>query len=552
MCYVAFRIVRVVLFSLLLLCGAVLVALGLIMPAHLRAVDPYVLQAHARNGKSLVDTAAEIARHNPAVGKLLLAAAEELALPGTDSVVEQLREGAADRTRSRTILERLEDQEAGRIQVLETPVLVALRKASNRQQLVDSLQSAEARQILRTRERTNWMIFASAKSAAGVPLDVAVLTTAFLIEQRAFAPAARLKDGLLQMSGNPNAPELEEIYLSIFALAKRFSSEQIIALSENLPTSAALHSITRLMQEKPATTPLLYSAAVISKNGGAVARYADRFPKTAEQDLAMALRAGTGAVNLLLERQEPIYRCSVYEAVSQEPWLQFAYGRLLRLGMSAPVFALVLKFFLIAAGGFAFAYASRFRPNRAIDPTFVFFTHFSLARRAAFAALFLLLAIIIGEPYLAQGEQKQPPPRVTFPILGAANPGPDIPKTQSTTPMIDQHTILAIVTFLVLQALIYGVCLIKLAEIRKQPVPNEVKLKLLENEDHLFDGGLYCGLVGTAASLILLTLGVIKPSLVSAYSSTLFGILFVALLKIGHVRPLKRRLLLDIAKPAMV
>ena len=119
--------------------------------------------------------------------------------------------------------------------------------------------------------------------------------------------------------------------------------------------------------------------------------------------------------------------------------------------------------------------------------------------------------------------------------------------------MLDQHTILAIATFLVLQALIYGICLVKLAEIRKQPVTDEIKLKLLENEDLLFDGGLYCGLFGTAASLILLTLGVIKPSLISAYSSTLFGILFVALLKIGHVRPLKRRLLLDIAnKPAVI
>jgi len=39
----------------------------------------------------------------------------------------------------------------------------------------------------------------------------------------------------------------------------------------------------------------------------------------------------------------------------------------------------------------------------------------------------------------------------------------------------------------------------------------------------------------------------IKPSLVSAYSSTLFGILFVALLKIFHVRPYKRKLIIESA-----
>ena len=531
-----------------------MVALGLIMPAHLRAVDPYVIKAHAKAGKSLVETAAETARHNPAVAKVLLGAAEQLRLPGTDVVVEQLRETAADRSRSRTVLELLESQESGRIQVAETPVLTAMRRPINRQHVLNSLQSIEAKQVLLTKERTNWTIFASTKSAAGVPLDVAVLTTAFLMEQRAFAPASRLRDEILQMTGDPKARQLEEFYLNIFALAKRFSSEQIIALTGNLPTSAALQSITRHMQERAQATQLLYSAVVISKNGGAIAQYVDRFPIDAEKDLAFALSAGTQGLNFLLERQQPVYRCKVYDAVSQQRWLGFIYRPLLGLGKNTPALALLLKFLLIGAGAFVIAYSLRYRPAPPVESRFVFFPRFSLARRAAFACVFLLLAVVLGEPYLAQGEQRKPPIQVHFPILGAAGAAPEIPKVQSnTSPMIDQHTILAIVTFLVLQGLIYAICLVKLAEIRKQPVTNEIKLKLLENEDHLFDGGLYCGLFGTAASLILLTVGVIKPSLISAYSSTLFGILFVAMLKIGHVRPLKRRLLLDIAnKPAVI
>ena len=531
-----------------------MVALGLIMPAHLRALDPNVIRAHGTAGKSLVETAAETARHNPAVGKILLATAETLQLPGTDAVVEQLREAAADRTRSRNVLEKLEEQEAGRIQVAETPVLLALKKAHNREQLLQSIQSLEAKQILRTRDRTNWTIFASAKSAAGAPLDVAVLTTAFLMEQRAFAPASRLRDEVLQMTADPKSAGLEEFYLSIFALAKRFSSEQIIALTEHLPTSAALHSVTRYMPEKSAATPLLYSATVVSKNGDAVARYLDRFPLDAEKDIGFALSTGINGLNRLLENQQPVYRCSVYDFFTRQPWVQFAYRRLLTMGTDTPALAIVLKFLLITAGGFTLAYSLRFRPRQTPESTFVFFPKFSLARRLAFTCVFLLLAIVLGEPYLAQGEQKKPSPSVHFPILGAASAALEIPKkVQSTTPMLDQHTILAMMTFLVLQALIYGICLVKLAEIRKQPVTDEIKLKLLENEDLLFDGGLYCGLFGTAASLILLTLGVIKPSLISAYSSTLFGILFVALLKIGHVRPLKRRLLLEIAtKPAVI
>lgn len=542
---------RGALFAFILLCGVLLIALGLIMPAHLRALDPNVIRGQGAAGKSLVETAAETARHNPAVGKILLATAEALQLPGTDTVVEQLREAAADRTRSRNILEKLEEQEAGRIQVVETPVLLALKKAHNREQLLQSIQSLEARQILQTRDRTNWTIFASAKSAAGAPLDVAVLTTAFLMEQRAFAPASRLRDEVLQMTSDPNSKYLEEFYLSIFALAKRFSSEQIIALAAHLPNTAALHSVTRFMQEKAAATPLLYSAVVVSKNGDAVARYLDRFPLDAEKDLGFALSTGINGLNRLLEIQQPVYRCRVYEFFARQPFLQFAYQPLLTMGTNTPALAIVLKFLLIAAGGFALAFSMRFRPRQTADNRFVLFPTFSLARRLAFTSVLLLLAVVLGEPYLAQGEQKKPAPPVRFPILGALGAAPEIPKkVQSTTPMLDQHTILAMMTFLTLQALIYGICLVKIAEIRKQPVTDDIKLKLLENEDLLFDGGLYCGLFGTAASLILLTLGVIKPSLVSAYSSTLFGILFVALLKIGHVRPLKRRLLLEIASKA--
>jgi hypothetical protein len=99
--------------------------------------------------------------------------------------------------------------------------------------------------------------------------------------------------------------------------------------------------------------------------------------------------------------------------------------------------------------------------------------------------------------------------------------------------------------FFVLQALIYSACLVKLAEIRRQRVGPRIKLKLLENEDHLFDAGLYLGFAGTIVSLILVSLGVIKPSLMAAYSSTSFGIIFVSIFKIFHLRPERRKLLLQ-------
>ena len=95
--------------------------------------------------------------------------------------------------------------------------------------------------------------------------------------------------------------------------------------------------------------------------------------------------------------------------------------------------------------------------------------------------------------------------------------------------------------------IVYIVCLVRINVIKRTRASATLKLKLLENEDNLFDLGLYIGLSGTVASLILLTFGVITASLMAGYTSTLFGILFTALVKIVHLRKFKRKLLIEAA-----
>jgi hypothetical protein len=99
--------------------------------------------------------------------------------------------------------------------------------------------------------------------------------------------------------------------------------------------------------------------------------------------------------------------------------------------------------------------------------------------------------------------------------------------------------------FFVLQGLIYCACLVKLAEIRRQKVPARVQLKLLENEEHLFDAGLYLGFAGTIVCLILVSLAKFQFTLMAAYSSTSFGIIFVSVFKIFNLRPARRLLLMQ-------
>jgi hypothetical protein len=99
--------------------------------------------------------------------------------------------------------------------------------------------------------------------------------------------------------------------------------------------------------------------------------------------------------------------------------------------------------------------------------------------------------------------------------------------------------------FLAIQVTIYFLCRRKLAEIQRDNAPSKLKLKLLENEEHLFDAGLYVGFVGTVLSLVCVSIGIIKPSLMAAYSSTSFGIIFVSILKIFHLRPYRKQLILE-------
>jgi hypothetical protein len=134
------------------------------------------------------------------------------------------------------------------------------------------------------------------------------------------------------------------------------------------------------------------------------------------------------------------------------------------------------------------------------------------------------------------------PFRLRLPTVGSVVPAGTPVVTRS---IMNQLSLLTLLLFFVLQGLLYTACLVKLAEIRRQNVPARVKLKLLENEDHLFDAGLYLGFAGTIISLILVSLGVIQPSLMAAYSSSSFGIIFVVVFKIFNLRPLRRQLVLE-------
>jgi len=112
---------------------------------------------------------------------------------------------------------------------------------------------------------------------------------------------------------------------------------------------------------------------------------------------------------------------------------------------------------------------------------------FHVVRELLFAFGFLLIVLLVSEPFLTQESQKGNIPfRFRLPTAGSVVPAGN---TGAHSPIMNQFSLLTLLLFFVLQALIYVACLVKLAEIRRQNMPARLKLKLLENEDHLSTPG---------------------------------------------------------------
>jgi formate/nitrite transporter FocA (FNT family) len=299
-----------------------------------------------------------------------------------------------------------------------------------------------------------------------------------------------------------------------------------------------------LVRRSSEALPVLFSANELTGRPAEVAHYLMNFSQTGISDIASALRYGAGGVNELMQRQQRLHSSSFVRTMADYVPFDLIISGASGLSWQFPWFAMTLKWLLYLAAGFLLAIGVHFAlPAASALERPLLVRGFHFAREILFALGFLLVVLLLSEPFLSQESQ-----RVEFPIrLNLSTVGKLVPvgAASAKTLFMNQLSLLTLLLFFVLQGLIYTACLFKLAEIRRQRVPPRMKLKLLENEDHLFDAGLYLGFVGTIVSLILVSLNIIQFSLMAAYSSTSFGILFVSFFKIFHLRPARRKLILE-------
>ena len=534
----------------LIFAGVVLLAGSWSLPVNLKALSPVLLRTAGQGTPSLAEFGGLLVEsEKPGPAALVLEAARTVDDPRAPRLAESLQAFAAKQPEYVAwggwdpFLDPIFNLKENTGRRESTPVLtflIAERARDSLRRYLANTRSPGVQAVLRTRDVIGTGRFVPATRPGGQPLDATILLAGLLYQGEHFSPSLqreirRLADEAVHSGA---LGELESFFLDLLALGKRFNWVQLGELLRLTNDTKTVSEYAHLARVASGQLPLMYAAALFTRSADSVAAYLLQYGKAGAEDLRLALGLGQGAVQQLLLRQVPVNRGSVA-----------ALGFAAELALLHPKLTLALKYFGYFLGAFLVLRGLDrwlFVPlRRAAQAAATQIKALPRIQSSVIAVLVAFLLFITTEPFLL----KAAPPseyriRLVLPVLvtAAAAPTP----SHSTTPAtMDTSTYLSIGFFAFLQVLVYVICLKRIATIDRTNSPTPLKLKLMENEENLFDGGLYVGIGGTATALVLQVLGVIEANLLAAYSSNLFGITCVALIKIGHVRPYKRRLILE-------
>lgn len=535
---------RSTLWQLWLALGVGLLALAWLLPVNVKSLNPALLREAGRDTPSVSGFGRELLElDKPGPAALVLETAKKVGDPGA-AALEAIYGDFSKRHREMMpwggwdiALEPLLGNRNAASSTDSQPVLSFMATQQARENLrrylgVSRLPGVQT--VLKTAELGSTERFVPANRPGGQPLDAVILLTAYLWQTEHLSSGLQREVRALAetavRTGQMGA--LEDFYLDILTLGRRLNWVQ---LSELLRTTGSLGTVAQfahLTRVAPQHLPVIYTAALITKSADRVAHYLIAFGQPGAEHLQLALSHGQGAVEQLVQRQAPVTR-------SSGPEFEFGAGFTLRY----PELALLTKYAAFLGGIFLLLRSVDLRLFKSVEATLR--GAFPKMGSGIIAAILTFIFFVFSEPSLLKAAPaSEYQVRLTIPVIGTlAAPA----ATASTTPTtMDISTITSVLAFAALQVGMYVICLLKISEIARAGVPAATKLRLMENEENLFDGGLYIGIAGTAAALVLQVIGWIDANLLAAYSSNLFGIVCVALVKIRHVRPYKRQLIIEV------
>ena len=529
----------------LVIAGAALAIGAWMLPVNLKSVSPALLRSAGEGTSSLSEFGrglVESEKIGPAA--LVLAAARAAGDPGAPSLARALdRLSASQPTLAAwggwdPYLDPVFDLRSPSGHAGSTPVLtffITERARDALRQTLANSGSQGVQALLQTRGLMATGRFVPATRPGGQPLDALILLSALLYQEEHLSPSLQREvRGLAETAlAQKQLGDLGPFYLDLLSLGRRLDWTQLGELLRRTDSTKTVAQYAQLARLAPDQFSLIYAAALFTDSSDRVAAYLVRYGKAGAQDLRLALSDGQGAVQQLVLRQVPVNHAAG-PALSSMGAVVLAHPQLMLvikyLGYLFGLFLVLrgLDRCIIAPDG---AGQGRSAPH---------------IRAGVLATLLAAIFIVATEPFLL----KAAPPSeyqhlVRLPMLVATSPSPVSSPSSQPNVSMDTSTLVSIAVFALLQITVYFICLKKISQIGQENVPPLLKLRLMENEDNLFDSGLYVGMMGTAAALLLQVLGVIAPNLLAAYSSNLFGLLCVALVKIRHVRNFKRRLILQ-------
>ncbi len=549
---------------LLLLTGIVLAAMGLLMPVHFAAINDTVLEVAVGNQPG---GAADAARH--AVDRAEVGPAGLFLSSGfLESRLQSALQERVDVILSRHPHYRISggpepffesylrlvgaDRELPLAENVPASTVHLLLPSTNRESLRRFLSQSSVAlvdELLAARSLTGLTRLHPADSAAGAPFDSALLLTALMVQGDHLTPSLStgLRSNLRQAKEKdlPAIKKVEDFAIGILTLSRRLDYLQTVRLVQRLQHPDKIGMAANRLRNAEEQMPQLYAALMMSSNPGAVLEYMRADSRFGEEDVIVAARMGRAAVDHLVATGKPRYRPPHWWQATHDQLQPFIPPALATWTLQRPTLTLWLKGLLfMLAGAFMGQVFGRLLRSKANGYQRLHgWDGFVLLRNTAVAFVLASLFWVITEPNLMREEVAPPAVELRF-NLAFADSLQTLSFPFSFMENFDNVTLLILALFFVIQFVIYLICLIKLREVSRQKASADLKLKLLENEENLFDFGLYVGLGGTVSALVLVVLGIIEASLMAAYASTLFGILFVALIKIVHVRPFRRSLIL--------
>jgi len=553
--------------------GLILLLAGFFVPAHYRAVDWEVLRVAGEGTATRVSLANDFLK-NGQVGPaaVLFRSVHDLKAEGDAKVVAEAgMEEVGDRVARdagvslwggvspwldaccREAAQSISRVERGTFEV-GIPVLQWLLPAEARRAMLQHIQgSSEAAvmALLSARRLEHTVILPPVASASGQPLDAGLLLASALVEQRRGGAGVALEweRGAMAATQGRGSEGLESMVLDLLAAARFFDWEQLATLVDQCEDGPSLHRLVEISGGEAQRWTSLY--AVVSASGG-MKRVSDYLVKHGEsglKDLERALDLGGGAVKELLQEGHRIHegrwrgwmvRATGADAASR--WVVSATQR-------APTLALAVRYLLWLDGLFLLILGLWWGRRNFVSETNRRFQQrpdmisVAVVAVAVVVGIFLASERFLGlQPGAAAGRAA-----AGIPVL-KAQVRLELPPAKNS--LMNEKVIGMLVLFFVTQFAIYLIGLSRLRHVRGQGVSGETKLRLLDNEESMFDAPLYLGIAGSVLALVLRLTGFGDVSLMASYSSTLFGILFCFILKVMHVRPYRQQLILESSEQA--